>query len=55
MWRLLNLRALAFAAVVTALLLVAIVVGSRNLQNFDVRWLVANCHALLAKPSRNGS
>jgi hypothetical protein len=35
MWRFLNLRALAFAAVVTALLVVAIVVGSRNLQNFD--------------------
>jgi hypothetical protein len=35
MWRFLNLRALIFAAVITLLLIAAIVVGSRNLQNFD--------------------
>lgn len=35
MWRLLNLRALGFAAAITLLLVVAIVIGSRNLQNFD--------------------
>lgn len=35
MWRLLNLPALSFATAVTLLLVVVIVVGSRNLQNFD--------------------
>jgi hypothetical protein len=35
MWRLLNLRALGFATGVTLLLVVAIGIGSRNLQNFD--------------------
>jgi hypothetical protein len=35
MWRFLNLRALTFALVITLLLAAAIVVGSRNLQNFD--------------------
>jgi protein-S-isoprenylcysteine O-methyltransferase Ste14 len=35
MWRLLNLRALAFATAVTLILVLAFVVGSRNLQNFD--------------------
>jgi len=35
MWRLLNLRALSFATAATVFLAVAILIGSRNLQNFD--------------------
>lgn len=38
MWRLLNLRALNFATAATVFLAVIIVIGSRNLQNFDTQW-----------------